>query len=228
MAVPPETRGPPKGEHAGRRRERGTRMASKKTVAAATSRQTKAPPEEYASAMDKLRDEMAKSKDKYVEVVGEYLTDCLLAQPEAEAALLDKSKSIKGSLETVRKEAEKVKQGNMAILDDRTVFGIVLNYFGLKSEPDAIKTEWNVPKTGANVPGETTGETTSSDPPQAAAHLPLKGKAFGETGQDTPADPFDLDALLASGIAGLSPSDPQESPGETRDAKRGGALMGVI
>ena len=73
-----------------------------------------------------------------------------------------------------------------------------------------------------------TGEATSSDPPQAAAHLPLKGKAFGETGQDTPADPFDLDALLASGIAGLSPSDPQESPGETRDAKRGGALMGVI
>ena len=171
-------------------------MASKKTVVAATSRQTKAPPEEYASAMDKIRDEMAKSKDKYVQVVGEYLTDYLLAHPEAEAALLEKSKNIKGSLETVRKEAEKVKQGNMAILDDRTVFGIVLGYFGIESGPDVLKTGENVLKTGANVPGETTGGTTSSDPPQAAAHLPLKEKAFGKTGQDTTPDPFDLDALL--------------------------------
>ena len=30
------------------------------------------PPVEYASAMDKLRDEMAKSQGKYVQVVGEY------------------------------------------------------------------------------------------------------------------------------------------------------------
>lgn len=178
-------------------------MASKKTVAAATSRQTKAPPTEYASAMDKLRDEMAKSKDNYVQVVGEYLTDYLLAHPEAEAALLDKSKSIEGSLGTVRKEAEKVKQGNMAILDDRTVFGIVLGYFGLKSEPDVIrngenviKTRENVPKIGGNVPGETTGGTTSSDPPQAAAHLPPAGEGFwGDRAGHRP-DPFDLDALL--------------------------------
>ena len=176
-------------------------MATKKTVAAATRRQTKAPPKEYASAMDKIRDEMAKSKNNYVQVVGEYLTDYLLAHPEAEAALLDKGKSIKGSLEAARKEAEKVQQGNVAVLDDRTVFGIVLGYFGLKSEPEMPKTEGNVPKTGENVPGETTGGTTSSDPPQAAAHLPLlprlrQGKAFGETGQDTTLDPFDLDALM--------------------------------
>lgn len=167
-------------------------MASKKTVAAATSRQTKAPPTEYASAMDKLRDEMAKSKDKYVQVVGEYLTDYLLAHPEAEAALLEKGKSIKGSLETVRKEAEKVKQGNVAVLDDRTVFGIVLGYFGLKSEPDVIKAEGNVPKTEGNVPAEagTSFVTAGAVPPSP------KGKAFGETGQATVPDPFDLDALM--------------------------------
>ena len=164
------------------------------------------PPVAYAAAMDKIRDEMAKSKDKYVEVVGEYLTGYLLAHPEAEAKLLDSGKSIKGSLETVRKEAQKVKVGNMAVLDDQTVFGIVLGYFEI----------------------EAGGEATSSDPPQAAAHLPLKGKAFGEAGKAAAPDPFDLDALLASGLAGLSPSDPQDSPGETRDAKRGGALAGVM
>ena len=129
------------------------------------------PPVEYATAMDKIRDEMAKSKDKYVQVVGEYLTDYLLSHPEAEAALMEKGKSIKGSLETVRKEAEKVKTGNMAILDDRTVFGIVLNYFGLKSEPDVFKTGENVPAAITDAPGGTAG--ASSDP-----------------------DPFDLDALL--------------------------------
>jgi hypothetical protein len=100
------------------------------------TRKSASPPVEYASAMDKIRDEMAKSKDKYVEVVGEYLTDYLLAHPEAETALLDKDKSIAGSLERVRKEAEKVKTGNMAILDDRTVFGIVLGYFGIEDGED--------------------------------------------------------------------------------------------
>ena len=164
-----------------------------KTVAAATSRQTKAPPTEYASAMDKIRDEMAKSKNNYVQVVGEYLTDYLLAHPEAEAALMDRGKSIKGSLEAVRKEAEKVKQGNMAILDDRTVFGIVLGYFGLKSEPDVIKT-------GENVPAEagTSFVTAGAVPPSAQGHgyAHPKGKAFGETAQDPAPDPFDLDALL--------------------------------
>jgi len=167
-------------------------MASKKTVAAATSRQTKAPPEEYASAMDKIRDEMAKSKDNYVQVVGEYLTDYLLAHPEADAALMDKGKSIKGSLETVRGEAQKVRKGNVAVLDDRTVFGIVLGYFGLKSEADVIKTEGNVIKTEGNVPAEagTSFVTAGAVPPSP------KGKAFGETGQDTIPDPFDLDALM--------------------------------
>lgn len=141
-------------------------MAAKKTTA---------PTVEYASAMDKIRDEMAKSKDKYVEVVGEYLTDYLLAHPEAETALLDKDKSIADSLAAVRKEAEKVKTGNMAILDDRTVFGIVLGYFGLKSEPDAIKKAGNVPEKAGDVP-KTAGDVPAPEP--------------------EPADPFDLDALL--------------------------------
>lgn len=153
-------------------------MASKKTVAAATSRQTKAPPEEYASAMDKLRDEMAKSKDNYVQVVGEYLTDYLLAHPEAEAALLDKGKSIKGSLETVRQKAQKVQQGNVAVLADRTVFGIVLGYFGIESGPDVLKTGPDVIKNGENV------LTVITDAPG------------GTAGASSDPDPFDLDALL--------------------------------
>ena len=142
---------------------------AKKNVSAAP-----APPAvTYASAMDKIRDEMAKSKDNYVQVVGEYLTDYLLAHTEAEAALLDKGKSIEGSLAAVRREAEKVKTGNMAILDDRTVFRIVLNYFGLKSEPDVTKKADDAPKTEGNVIKQPVDVSTEAK-----------------------SDPFDLDALL--------------------------------
>lgn len=163
------------------------------------TRKSASPPVEYASAMDKIRDEMAKSQDNYTQVVGEYLTGYRLNHPEAEEKIMAEGKSIAGSLKAMETEARKVKQGNVAVLDDRTAFGIVLRYFGI----------------------EATGEATSSDPPQAAAHLPLKGKAsgdtgekgtssvtadavppspegkaFGETGEDDDADLFDLDALL--------------------------------
>lgn len=147
----------------------------------ATKTKSASPPAEYTSAMDKLRDEMAKSKEYYVQVVGEYLTDYLLAHPEAEAALLEKGKHIAGSLAAVRKEAEKVKTGNMAILDDRTVFGIVLGYFGLKSEADVLKTGENVLKQPADVP--TVGKPDRSDDDQSSP-VPVAP------------DPFDLDALL--------------------------------
>jgi hypothetical protein len=169
---------------------------AKKNVAAAPA----PPPVEYASAMDKIRDEMAKSKDNYVQVVGEYLTGYLLDHPEAEAALVDNGKSIQGSLEVVRKEAQKVKVGNMAVLDDRTVFGIVLGYFGIKSEPDVIKTgedvlktPGNVHKTGENVPaaaGATSSVRASADT------FPSRGRLLEADAKPTPADPFDLDALL--------------------------------
>ena len=139
---------------------------------------TKAPsstPVEYASAMDKLRDEMAKSQGKYVQVVGEYMTAYLLQHPEAEAAILSEGKTIAGSLKAMEAEARKVKQGNVAVLDDQTAFGIVLQYYGLNAG-DVLKTGENVLKTGENVTAEE--------------------KAFGETGKAAAHDLFDLDALL--------------------------------
>lgn len=134
------------------------------------------PAAEYASAMDKIRDEMAKSSNaRYVQVVGEFLTGYLQTHPEAEGAILTRGKSIEGSLAAMRKEAEKVKEGNMAVLDDQTAFGIVLGYFGIKGGPDVIKTAIDVTKEAANVP-------------VPAANVP--------TPEPEPVDPFDLDALL--------------------------------
>ena len=139
-------------------------------MATKTKEKTPSPPVEYASAMDKLRDEMAKSQGKYVQVVGEYMTAYLLQHPEAEAAILSEGKTIAGSLKAMEAEARKVQQGNVAVLDDQTAFGIVLGYFGLKSEPDVLKTGENVLKTGENVlktgenaPGTEKNVTAASD-----------------------------------------------------------------
>lgn len=166
-------------------------MAEKKTAPAA----------EYATAMDKLRDEMAKNSGRrYVQVVGEFLTGYLMEHPEAEAAILDKGKSIAGSLTAMRKEAEKVKEGNVAVLDDQTAFGIVLGYFGIKGDDEAVRatrTSSVSGSAGATFPrGEGLGgmaDFSKSLPP--VGKVPPKG-ADGVSDTPAPADPFDLDALL--------------------------------
>ena len=96
------------------------------------------PRAEYSCARDKLRDEMAGTKKRYVQVVGEFLTEYLLAHPEAEAAILKKDKSIDGSLKEMEKAARKEAVGGCGILDDATAFGIVLKYFGIEAAQDAI------------------------------------------------------------------------------------------
>lgn len=89
---------------------------------------------DYDKAVDKLRDEMAASKSRYIQVVGDYLTGYLRGHPAAAGAILAKDKTIAGSLAAMRKEAEKVKDGGVAVLDDETAFGIVLAYYGIKGE----------------------------------------------------------------------------------------------
>lgn len=131
------------------------------------------PAKTYANGMDKLRDEMAKDNSCYVRVVGEYLTNYLLDHPEAEAAILAEGKTIKGSLDAMRKEASKQKSGSVAVLDDETGFRIVREYFGLKSEPDVTKKADDVPKTEGNVIKQ-------------PVDVPTEAKS----------DPFDLDVLM--------------------------------
>ena len=93
--------------------------------------------EKYNAAMDKLRDELAQSTSgRYVQVVGEYLTSYLREPPDAADKILAKGLTIKGSLAAMRDEAAKHKEGQVAILDDKTAFGIVLKYFRIKDEGD--------------------------------------------------------------------------------------------
>lgn len=93
-------------------------------------------PADYDRAIDKIRDEMAQSKSCYVSAVGEFLTEYLRGHRSAAGAILAAGKSIKGSLEAMSGEAKRHKEGNMAVLDGKTAFGIVLRYYGISGQPD--------------------------------------------------------------------------------------------
>ena len=137
----------------------------------------------YASAMDKIRDEMAASKERYVQVVGEYLTGYLLEHPDAEAAILNSDKTVRGSLKAVEDYARKHKEGSVGIVDDATAFRLVLEYFGVKGDAAAAGTSSDI----------RSGEPCSPrSPVQTAPQTPA------ETSPEP--DPFDLDALMGGAL----------------------------
>lgn len=87
---------------------------------------------DFDRAMDKIRDEMAKSGARYVAVVGEYMTDYLRRHRESAGKILAQGKTIAGSLGAMREEARKGQSGGVGILDDETAFGVVLRYYGIE------------------------------------------------------------------------------------------------
>lgn len=148
--------------------------------------------EDFNRAIDKIRDEMAKKgSGRYVQVVGEYLTDYLQAHPEAAGAILAEGKTIKGSLDAMRQEAQKHREGNVAVLDDAAAFSVVLKYFGIKGEATAAAGTSSAPA-GAPSPEGKAMETADAKKPSPS----------GEGGATAPGevvpqpDPFDLDALM--------------------------------
>lgn len=90
-------------------------------------------------AQTKIKDEMKKDNNPYVKLIGQFLLDHLTHNPEDAEKILVKSKTIKGSLASMRKEAEKKKVGNMAVLTDEEGFAAVFNYFEIAKKPESVK-----------------------------------------------------------------------------------------
>ena len=173
-------------------------MAKKETKAktGGTKPQTSAETEKtYASAMDKIRDEMAASKDGQIQLLGEGLTAMLQLHTEWEQAILKKGKTIQGALEAVRKNA--TGGCSAPIQTTKSLCG----YYGIECKnPHVLALEVAVAMMGGGrIPlsampaapierGDEAAGTSSVSP--SASHLPLKGKAE--------ADPFDLDALIGA------------------------------
>ena len=162
-------------------------MAKKETKAktGGTKPQTSAETEKtYASAMDKIRDEMAASKDSKIQLLGEGLTALLQLHPEWEQAILEKGKTIKGALEEVRKNAT----GGAS--DPVQTTKSLCGYYGIKCEnPHLLALEVTVRMMG----GEAAAEGTAKFPQSPSATAPSEREPSGGA---TATDPFDLDSIL--------------------------------
>ncbi|WP_418301312.1 hypothetical protein [Lysinibacillus fusiformis] len=88
----------------------------------------------------------------YVSAIGNFLLDFLKDNPSAAEKIMVEGKTIIGGMKEMRKEAEKVKVDNCAVLTSDQGFDIVLKYFGIKkigAKPNKILSsgsQMDVPK----------------------------------------------------------------------------------
>lgn len=145
---------------------------AKKTAAAAP---------EYAGAMDKLRDEMAKEKSEQIQLLGEGLTAMLQLHPEWADALQNDKTSIKGALDAVRRNAK----GGCS--DPIQTTKSLCGYYGIKcADPRGLALEVAATLAdGSAGDGVTKGSGGTTYSPAVTTPLP-----------PDPVDPFDLDILL--------------------------------
>ena len=129
---------------------------------------------EFDRAMDRVRDEMAKSSNDAIGGVGAMVTEMLRQRPEWAARIGAGDKSLRGLYDKMYEIAKKNKKGNCYYMSPLEAVQIACEYYGIDGElPDVY---------GAAMAG--------SEPPRApegGAHAPAPAPA--------PAD--DLDALLA-------------------------------
>lgn len=107
-------------------------------------------------AINKLNDEMNKNKNPYVQVVGQFLVQHIKANPEVANKILQDGKTIMKSLDEMRKEAEKKKVGNCAVLTDQEGFEIVLKYFDINGKigtvsPVKVEKQTDIKPTEGNI-----------------------------------------------------------------------------
>lgn len=81
-------------------------------------------------AKAKINQEIEKLNNPYVKVVGDFLLKQLEVNPSIAERIMANDKTIMKSLEAMRKEAEKKKVGNMAVLTGEEGFKIVADYYG--------------------------------------------------------------------------------------------------
>lgn len=84
-------------------------------------------------AIEKIKAEMEENKNTYTEIIGNYVIQQIQVNPQVAEAVINKEKSLTGSLEAMRKEALKVAINGMSMLDDKQIFKIIRDYFGFEN-----------------------------------------------------------------------------------------------
>lgn len=90
-------------------------------------------------AIEKLKAEMDVDKSNpNIQVIGEFLLEQLDLNDKASEKLIIEGKTIKGSIDEMKKVAKTKAVGGCGMLTDQEGFGIVLNYFDIKFTPLTI------------------------------------------------------------------------------------------
>ena len=85
-------------------------------------------------AIKKLETEIEQNNNNsYIRVVGDYLLQHLIANPNSAEKIMAEGKTVAKSLDEMRKAAEKKKVGNCAVLTDQEGFAVVLKYYGIEA-----------------------------------------------------------------------------------------------
>lgn len=85
-------------------------------------------------AMDKVRDEMAKTKNSAVETLGEWMTAWLEAHPEGGEKVLAEGKTLEGAYKAMENYARQHIRGNVAYVSPRKAVETVAQYFEIDAE----------------------------------------------------------------------------------------------
>lgn len=89
-------------------------------------------------AVQKIKDEMSKSKNPYMKVVGKYVLSQIEINPNSVKEVVDGNKTLKGSLKEMENVARKRAVDRVGILTDEEGFAIVAKYFGFKAFQDKM------------------------------------------------------------------------------------------
>lgn len=89
-------------------------------------------------AIEKIKAEMDKGKGAYIKVIGKYVLRHIEINKKAAEKIASGEKTLKGSIEAMRKEAEKNKSDNVGVLTDEEGFRIVRKYFEFEAIQDEI------------------------------------------------------------------------------------------
>lgn len=89
------------------------------------------------AAIKKIKAEMEKDKDPYVQVIGNLLLDHINMNPDNAEKILSEGKTITKSIDEMASIAKKKAVNGRAMLTDQEGFEIVLKYFGIEGKVTA-------------------------------------------------------------------------------------------
>lgn len=159
-------------------------------------------------AMDKIRDEMAGTKDRNVPLIGEIMTELLLMMPEESEKILAEGKSLQGTQKHCMAYAARIRKNGERMLETSPEEDAqcISEYWGIEQEKVetamlALNTRKMMQRFGGKLPegisfiGAET-QAHAENPSGASRHLPYRGEAVMGAGENTGSLLDDFDALL--------------------------------